>query len=565
MGDVTRLPQADKLDGHTLEANKPAADRYTNLDGFANELTGIGDWTRDKTYGGKQGGPDFLVTLLAGVECENRWRGSDLGGRIVETLPDEMVREGWELTVQPEEEDEILGMEDRADWPDPQPAAPPDPPGMLPEKDESTQAIIEAMDAKLRRLGAVAAVRDALCYERAFGGGAVLLGVDDGDQDLTKPLDLDRVRSVRHLTAFRGGWDGELIAWSWYNDPRSPRYGEPEIYMLRNLGVPIARPPAPGQAPDKYVPQQMPQSPSGSFSFYVHESRLLIFPGVAVSRRARVQMRGWGDSIFTRVNEILSQYGQTWGSVAVLMQEFAQGVLKIDGLAQLMASNDPSDSGQIAKRALMLQMTQSIARVRILDKDEDFLRVMSPLTGVAEVLQQFALRLAAAADMPLSLLMGQVKGGLGDAGSTDIRFFYDRIASRQRDRLLPQLHRLYKILFRAKDGPTQGTVPKRWNIEMRALYQPTEKEQADLRKTVAEADQIYIAQSVLTPEEVAASRFGGSKWSAETVLDLDGRKELSKIQQAKAPPPPGAPQAPAAGGQPQAIVNPEQPPQPAKV
>src|SRR5207302_380751 len=103
-----------------------------------------------------------------------------------------------------------------------------------------------------------------LNYERVFGGGAVLLGVDDGAKDLTQPLDLNRVKSVKHLTSFRGGWDGELIAWSYYIDPRESRFGEPQIYQLRNLGVPISAPPAPGQI-DKYKPQPIPQAASGAF------------------------------------------------------------------------------------------------------------------------------------------------------------------------------------------------------------------------------------------------------------------------------------------------------------
>jgi len=549
MSDVTRLPTADKKDGYSLKENESTADRYANMDGFVNELTGIGDWNLDKTLAGKPGGPDFIVTFLSGVECENRWRGSDLGQRIVETIPDEMTRKGWELSVQPEEDDE-LDLDDKLDaFPQAMPAAPKDDPGVLPDKDESTQTIIEAMDAKIRKLSAVAALREALAYERAFGGGGILLGVDDGETDLTRPLDLDKVKSVKHLTAFRGGWDGELIAWSYYIDPRAARFGEPEIYQLRNLGVPIAAPPAPGSI-DNYKPQPIPVGPSGSYNFFVHESRLLVFPGMAVSRRARVQMRGWGDSVFTRINEVLSQYNQTWGSVAVLMQEWAAGVLSIDGYAELAANKD--NEGLLAQRARMLQLTKSISRMLIIDKEEEFKREIAPLTGIGEVLNQFALRVAMAADMPVSLLTGQVKGGLGDAGNTDIRFFYDRVASRQSDRLLPQTQRLYTVLFRAKDGPTEGKLPKRWSIDMRPLYQTTEMEDATLRKTVAETDQIYVTQSVLTPEEVAASRFGGSKWSAETVLDLDGRKELAKIKEAAPPPPAPAPPSfpPKAGGAP---------------
>lgn len=568
----TVVPKADVVDGFKIEPNEPVKDlpptgRFDNLDGFVNQLTGVGDFMRDKTMGGMRGGPSFQVTFLAGTECEDRWRGSDLGARIIETLPDEMTREGWELMVQPEEEEQqIDGPQPQAktdDFPSAAPAAPPPPPGLtaMIEGDESGQALLEDMDDKMRELAVQSRMREALCYERAYGGAGIFIGVDEGSnpsgkpfkldglynpatnerldgqvlasnhpQNLTAPLDESRVRSVRHLTALRGGWDGELIAWRYYSDPRAANYGQPEVYMLRNLGVPLAQTPAPGERnPPPVIAPSDPGSPFGPLIFFVHESRLLVFPGQAVSRRARVQMRGWGDSVFIRVNEVLSQYSQTWNATAILMTEWAQGVLKMEGLADMLASTNPKNQSAIAQRALALQMTQSIARVRIIDSKEEFKREVAPLSGIADVLEQFALRLAAAAGIPLSLLMGQVKGGLGDAGNTDARFFYDRVASSQRERMLPQIERLYRLCFLAKDSPTQGTLPSRWSVNMKPLFQPTEKDEIEMRNKQAQTDQIYVNIGVNTPEEIAGSRFGGSKWSAETVLDLQGRAQLSKM------------------------------------
>jgi hypothetical protein len=37
-------------------------------------------------------------------------------------------------------------------------------------------------------------------------------------------------------------------------------------------------------------------------------------------------------------------------------------------------------------------------------------------------------------------------------------------------------------------------------------------------------DVAYVNSGVLTPEEVTASRFGGSTYSTDTTIDLDGRE-----------------------------------------
>lgn len=552
----------DKTDGYT-PPTLPAADPWQdpaiveqmkarsaldhmdsrNLDGFKNELTGIGDWLRDKTMGGKQGGLDFEVRFLSGNSCENRWRGSDLGARLVETIPDEMTREGFDITIQPTEDDGT-----KKDFAPPQaqpplmiPSGPPMP-GALPEIDDEGPRMAEELMGALEEMGLEEAFWSALCYERAYGGGAILIGADDGQEELAAPLDEERITSIRHLTAFRGGWDGELVAWSWYRDPRSPKYGQPEIYMLRNDGVPLARVPAPGEKPTAEMLAVNTNAYGGPHVYWVHESRLLVFPGVAASRRARVQMRGWGDSLFTRVDEVLAQYAQTWGGVANLMTDFSQGVLSIEGLAEALGGNNRNGTAKVTARALALQMSRSIARLLLIDKDEEFKRDTASLAGIGDVLQQFALRLAAAADMPVALLMGQAPAGLNATGASDIRFFYDRVAAKQNKRMLPQLRRLVRLLMLAKDGPTNGVEPDRWSVSFRPLYQMTALEQADLRLKVAQTDDIYLRNGVLSPEEVAASCYGGSEWSMERTIDFEGR-EAAKEELPPAAPTPQLPPA----------------------
>ena len=55
------------------------------------------------------------------------------------------------------------------------------------------------------------------------------------------------------------------------------------------------------------------------------------------------------------------------------------------------------------------------------------------------------------------------------------------------------------------------------------LWQMTEAERVDIRLKQSQADVAYINAQVLTPEEVASSRFGGDAYSIETKLDLEAR------------------------------------------
>lgn len=546
------------------------------IDDYVNRLTGIGDYLQDKSLGGSRFGLEFMVRFISAVDAEDRWRGSDVGGAIVEAIPGEMTREGWEVSVQPSDGDDAPAPEDtdqvQADAFGQPGGSPPPQPGVmppelttptreqeLPDMDDDGAQIAQEVSDKFEELMLDELILDALCYERAFGGAAILIGADDG-KALDQPLDEEKIKSVDFLNVFQGGIDGEIVAWSYYRDPKSAKYGKPEIYMVRNVGVPTMSGPMGrmGAAPGR-------EAIINPIDF-VHESRLMIFPGRAPSRRARIQMRGWGDSIFMRVDEVLSQFSQTWGGLATLMTDFKQDVLSVAGAPEKLAADRTSKGNPLVKRARTIQQTRSILRMLVIDKDkESFAREMAQVSGVADVLSQFWLRLASAAGMPLSLLTGQVKGGLGDAGQTDVRFFYDKIAAQQRRVIVPQVKKLARLIFLSKEGPTSGAEPERWSVKCRPLYQLDALQEAQRRLAIAQTDHIYITDGVLAAPEVAASAFGGSEFTAERTIDIEGRRNLANQEEADrqermkaaveqlskaAPTQPGSPVATAPGAEP---------------
>jgi phage-related protein (TIGR01555 family) len=213
-------------------------------------------------------------------------------------------------------------------------------------------------------------------------------------------------------------------------------------------------------------------------------------------------------------------------SAGVLVVDFAQAVYKMTGLAELIAQGKDQ---QVVSRMRVVEESRSSARAIMIDAAEDFERKATPITGLPELLDRFSTRLAAAADMPLTLLMGQSPGGLNATGESDIRFFYDRIRAAQERTLREPIERVCKILFRAL-GITE---PESWSIHFRPLWQPTDAEQATARYTQAQTDQIYITNGVVSAEEIALARFGSEDGSFATVIDFKARELLEPA----APPP----------------------------
>ena len=86
----------------------------------------------------------------------------------------------------------------------------------------------------------------------------------------------------------------------------------------------------------------------------------------------------------------------------------------------------------------------------------------------------------------------------------------------------------------SSNGSTNGKLDEDWKIEFNPLWQPTEAEVVETRNKQADTDMKYIQAGVLTPEEVAISRFGGDEYSSETILiEATDRSNIGVVEEPK--------------------------------
>lgn len=434
-------------------------------DGWRNALTGLGDIQRDKRL-------SMVLELdeLLPDEIDELVEGSDMAARIVETPAEEMLAGGFRVVVDDD-----------------------------PELGEEVTAFCEDLNVCDRL---VEAIQDA----DAYGGSGILLGAVDRGRNLADPLNLERLEEIGWLTVLTAR---ELFPVAWYDDVMAARYGEPSIYEIQPIsyeGKIIRGPLAVRDLP------------------LVHESRLLRFRGTRLSRKRTREQRGWGGSVLVRCIHVLRDFEQSWAGAAHLLTDFSQAVMKIKGLVEMLESGHED---LIIKRAALIDMSRSLARCVLLDaEDEEFERKATPMSGMPEMLQQLALRLSAAARMPVSKLMGQAPAGLNATGASDIRFWYDYLASRRTKQALPAITAFLKLVFACKSGPTNGTEPDNWKVEFPPLWQLTELEEADLKLKTAQADAQWVTMGAITGPEVAISHFSGVKFNPGIVIDVEARQGL---------------------------------------
>ncbi len=330
-------------------------------------------------------------------------------------------------------------------------------------------------------------VRHARHMERAYGGSAIF-PVLETTGDLSTPLEETRIGHIDALHVFE---PRELTPASWYRDIRSPKYGMPESYRL----LPIT---------------------NGVLSFnyaqtIVHESRLIVMPGRRITREfLGGQRSGWGDSELMPADEVIADYGIAWTGVGALLAEFAGGTLYMDQLAELSATK--GGRMKIEARLAAMDIAASTIKLRVVDAKDKFAREQTPISGLSDIIVQFAQRVAAAADMPLTILLGMSPAGLNATGDMDIRSWYDRVAVEQH-RMQHFVQRVLRLVMLAIDGPTNGKVPDVWSIEWNPLWQPTDQETATTRLAIAQADALNIANGQYSGAEAAKSHYGGEVYS----------------------------------------------------
>lgn len=316
---------------------------------------------------------------------------------------------------------------------------------------------------------------EAWTWGRLFGGALLVLGVDDG-QDPSQALDARSVRSLRWVKCYDKRF--ATVA-KWYtsdvDDPRPEKLGRPEVYLVTE---PVG----------------------GGGSYHIHESRTVRFGGAMTDDVTRYGLGGWDQSVLRVVYNTIRQFNSAFQATDFLLSDQAQGILTIKGLIGALASGKKD---LITSRVELLDLTRGMLRSMLLDADagESYTRIVTPLSGLGDVLDRVAYRLGAATGIPATVLLGRSPAGLSATGESDIRTWYDRLRTVQVFDAEPRLLRIYQLAARALgcEVPSAVTWP--------SLWQETPKETAETAKLRAETDAAYIAAEVLSPDDVRAMRY----------------------------------------------------------
>ena len=324
-----------------------------------------------------------------------------------------------------------------------------------------------------------------------YGGSGIVLFVDDGQTDASQPVNESQIRSVEGMRLL-DRWHIYPVIEDYSRDPWDPTF--------YRLGQPVSGLAQTGQL--------------------IHESRVLPFHGIPVGEEVMRQYSGWSDSVLRGLIEAVNGYELGIYSASGALKDFEIFVHKVANFANIR--KHPNGPEGLRTRARENRNLLATFRTFMVDKDAEDLSFLSrKFTGVDSIIDKTVDNIKYASGLPPSMLLQTYPVGLGATGLTERIQTAEMVSGQQETKFRDPLEKLLRYLFLSQGSPTKG-IPDSWEWHFESLFELTDLEKAELRKSQAETDRIYVEMGSLNPQQVAESRFGGSDYSPETTLGEDG-------------------------------------------
>lgn len=344
---------------------------------------------------------------------------------------------------------------------------------------------ITAIEDYEQRLQIQRKTMQAMIKGRLYGGGALILGVNQGrnedelDIEAIKKDDLQFVHAVSR-------WD--IAAGPMVRDIASPYFGEAEYYERRIDGTEQLQ-----RSPDITGKATLPgplERNSLQAGVRFHPSRVIRFVGAERPDNITAN-EVWGDPVLQVVMDAVKAAELVTNSTAQLVAESKVDVIKIPGLTENITNTVYED--RLNKRFSVANMVKGVYSMLLIDKEEEWERHNVTFSGLQDILNMYFLVASGAADIPATRFLGQSPAGMNATGESDLRNHYDSCASKQKNEVTPALARLDNVLIPSALGTAPEELFYLWN----PLWQMSEKEKSERDKSQAETFKIDVDAGML--------------------------------------------------------------------
>lgn len=312
----------------------------------------------------------------------------------------------------------------------------------------------DALDQVQRKTQLRARLNEGLRWGRLYGGAAGLIQIE-GQEDLSRPLDLDLV--------YPGSFRGLYILDRWQG-------------ITPNMGLVIEG------------GEEIPESYSitdgqGHTVATVHNSRVVRFTGHDLPRIERQAELYWGESELEALYKDVVAHDNVSANMAALTFQANVNTMEVKGMEQMLSMASP----EVQRRFWAVMQAQSVLRTnygtQLVEQGTKLTNTQYHFNGLQEVYESMCLNLCGASHYPMTKLFGRSPGGLNATGDSDLQNYYDYVNSQREAKLRPALEKLLPVLCMS----AWGFVPDDMSVIFPPLWTPTAKEVAEIAKTKSEA------------------------------------------------------------------------------
>ena len=437
-----RLRQIEE-NNRAIEAHSDTSERKPfRVDGYINLLNKYGtaqDNSEAYRYASENQTPDTILMT--------HYEQNGLFGKIIDIPAQEAVKKGFKLNI-------------------------------------ADAAVEEYIQKKVRRMKFFTTVEESLKWSRLFGGALAVMIIDDGINDLTKPVNWKKAKKIDEIVVY----DRSVV---------TPDYQS----MYRGVGVYGTAQRSKFRMPEYYV-----FSIYGSFR--VHESRCLIFRNGKMPEKASTSdYRFWGVPEYNHIKRAMRETITAHGDAVKLLERSVQAVYKTKNLAQMLSTDEGEND--VLRRLQLIDTARGILNSIAIDADgEDYDFKTITLSGVKEVIDSACNMLSALTEIPQTKLFGRSPAGMNATGESDLENYYSFIDKIRESQIKDNLCSLIDGIIQIGINNKELTERPDYELEFESLWNEKESERATIDQTRAQTDltiaqtaQLYIDMGVLDPAE----------------------------------------------------------------
>lgn len=327
--------------------------------------------------------------------------------------------------------------------------------------DELSQEDIEELNYRLERDGILESFSQAKKWTRLFGGGALLIINND---DPKTPFNVENVKQGDNIV-FK-----PVDMWELY-------YGVTNVDNLQDPGEI-------NKHPDYY----------NYYGKQVHHSRVLRMNGKEAPSLIRPKLRGWGVSIIEPVVRSYNQYLKSVNLSFEVLDEFKVDIYGIEGFNTALMS--PNGSEKVTKRVQMANMLKNYQNALVMDNKDKFESKQISFTGMAEIMREIRMQIAADLRMPLTKLFGMSAAGF-NSGEDDIENYNAMIETEIRSKSRKDLLKVIEICC----AMWFGYIPENLKINFEPLRVLSAEQEENIKGAKLQRIITCMQAGIITPIE----------------------------------------------------------------